>query len=132
MTDRRWSTRLASVCLLACAAACGRPHPASLHVVDGEVVSSRPAAPRAYEAYLRARLELESDAPDLDRALRSIDLALRYDPKDPHLWTTRAEVNSRGGDLEAARVDLERALTLSPGYEPAQQLLAQIGTTAGG
>lgn len=92
----------ASVALvfLGFAAACasGGPSYRALHVVDGEEVYSRPVAGYAYEAYLRARLALEEEPPRLPEAQAFIETALQYDPRDPHLWTTQAEIAARSGN----------------------------------
>lgn len=98
----------------------------SLHEVDGEVVHSSPPSPAAYESYLRARLALEREPPQLDLAQHYIRRALKSDPRDPHLWSTRAEIEERQGQAEQARVSAQRALTLRPGYAPAQRVLARL------
>lgn len=102
------------------------PRARSLHYVEGELVSSRPPAAGAYEAYLRARIAMSAEPPDLQAARAEIEVALRYDGRDPHLWTTRAEIAALAGDDEAAVRDAERALSLRPGYEPAQAVLSEI------
>ncbi|MBL4684445.1 MAG: tetratricopeptide repeat protein [Nannocystaceae bacterium] len=109
-------------------AACGPMGPSarSLHVVEGELVHSRPPAPHAYESYLRARLALDATPPDPDAALSYLRRAQRSDPRDPHLWATRAEAEALKGDFEGARTSARRALALSPGYPPAQRVLATI------
>lgn len=98
----------------------------SLHEVDGEVVYSPPVASGAYAAYLRARLALEASPPRLDEAQRSIEHALRFDPRDPHLWTTRARIAALAGDTDGAVESATRALTLRPGYPPAQSVMAEL------
>jgi len=115
-------------------AACG-PGPGyrTLHEVDGEVVSSPPPPPAAYEAYLRARLALEHDPPRLDLAQQSIERAIRFDPRDPQLWATRAEIEEQAGQPEHAASSARHALELRPGYRLAQEVLARIeggGTSA--
>ena len=99
-----------------------------LHRVDGELVSSRAPSPRAYEAYVQARYALELDPPDLDRAAQLIDQALRYDPFDPQLWTTPAEIYAARGDDAEARRSADEALELRPGYEPAQAVLDELSS----
>lgn len=98
----------------------------TLHYIGDDLVSSRPVSPGGYEAYLRARLALEHDPPALDEAQTYIDVALRLDPHEPHLWTTRAEIAQRAGDLDAALVSVRRALELRPDYAPAQSLLVRL------
>lgn len=99
----------------------------TLHYVGDDLVSSRPVSPGGYEAYLRARLALEHDPPALEEAAAYIDVALRLDPYEPHLWTTRAEIAHRAGDLDGALASVKRALELQPEYAPAQTLLVRIG-----
>ncbi|MEX1369260.1 MAG: hypothetical protein AB1Z98_39390 [Nannocystaceae bacterium] len=108
---------------LACAVS---PNERTLHEVDGQVVSSPPPSPAAYEAYLRARLALDRDPPQLEDAQRYIERAIRFDPREPHLWTTRAEIEERAGEPGKAAVSARRALAISPGYGPAEQVLARV------
>lgn len=116
----------ASLTFLSGCAASGEPSARSLHRVDDVLVSSAAPHPRAYEAYLRARLAFELDPPDLERASSQIDVALQYDPFDPHLWTTRAEIFAARGDVDEARRSLDEALALRPGYAPAQAVLRRL------
>ncbi len=102
------------------------PHPRALHQVDGDVVYSPPPSSAAYEAYLRARLALSAEPAQLDVAQTEIGVALRYDPRDPHLWTTRAEIAALAGDDDGAVSAAERALSLQPGYPPAAAVLAEL------
>lgn len=96
----------------------------SLHYVDGELVASRPVSSAGYSSYIRARIALEEG--HLDNAKTYIDRALRYDPKDPHLWTTRAEIAAKAGDDAVAMAAIERALEIRPGYPPARSLMATL------
>jgi Tfp pilus assembly protein PilF len=118
---------LSSVMTLAGACVKNGPADHTLHVVDGEVVHSPPPPSSAYAAYLRARLALEAEPPRLEEAQVEIDQALRADPRDPHLWTMRAEVAARRGDGRAATDAIDRAFALSPGYPPAKKLQARLG-----
>lgn len=102
----------------------------TLHEVDGQVVSSNPPPPSAYEAYLRARVALEHEPPQLDLAQEHIEQAIRIDPRDPHLWSTRAEIEEKAGKVAAAETSARRALALSPGYPPATDVLARLGAPA--
>lgn len=117
---------LVAVLLLAACAYTATPTDRALHVVDGNLVSSRPIPAASYEAYLRARLALESDPPRLDEAYREISIALRADPRDPHLWTTRAEIEAQLGEESRALISIDHALELRPDYAPAKQLRAQL------
>jgi cytochrome c-type biogenesis protein CcmH/NrfG len=120
---------LTLVAVVGCFAGCAshRVDARTLHYVDGELVSSRPISPRGYEAYLRARLALESDPPQLEHAAAMIDIALQLDPQEPHLWLTSAEVEERSGDMDAALTAVRRALELRPEYAPAQEMLVRLG-----
>lgn len=106
--------------------ASGGPSYRALHLLHGEEVYSRPVAGYAYEAYLRARLALEEEPPRLAEAQAYIETALQYDPRDPHLWTTQAEIAARSGDAGQALSAADRALRLSPGYPPAAAVVARI------
>lgn len=112
--------------LLALTACASQPDSRTLHVVDGELVQSDAPPPAAYEMYLRARLALDNDPPDLEAALGFIDRAILFDPQSPQLWVTRAEVREQLGDKEDARASLARALELDPGYEPAREMLGRL------
>lgn len=127
MSPRRAALALA----LACACAPAGPSSRTLHYLDKTLVSSAPVDHRAYGAYLQAQLALDADPPDLGRALQQIDLALRYDRDDPHLWTTRGQIELRLGDVDAARRSSARALSFGPGYPPALQLAAQLQLPGG-
>ncbi len=120
-----WVFALLGLAMTACAAAGADTR--TLHYIDGELVSSRPVSPSGYEAYVRARLALESDPARLDEAGEMIDVALRLDPHAPHLWTTRAEIAERAGDIDAALASAQRALELEPDYPPARHLLVRLG-----
>lgn len=104
----------------------------SLHEVDGELVQSVPPSPAAYEAYLRARLALDRDPPQPELAQRYIRRALKADPRDPHLWATRAEIEEQLGQIERAKESARRALVLRPGYPPAQRVLTRLEGGAAG
>lgn len=118
-----WWIAVAS--LLGCAATIG-PNERTLHEVDGRLVSSSPPPPAAYEAYLRARLALDRDPPQLPEAQRWIERAIRFDPRDPQLWATRAEVEERAGQSDRAAASARRALAIRPGYPPAQEVLSRV------
>lgn len=98
----------------------------SLHYVDETLVYSNPPSALAYEAYLRARVELSAEPPRLEQARSEIEVALHYDRRAPHLWSTRAEIAALQGDDDAAVTSAERALALRPGYAPAQAVLASV------
>jgi tetratricopeptide (TPR) repeat protein len=104
----------------------------SLHVVDGEVVSSPPPSPSAYEAYLRARLAFEHEPPKIAEARFYIEEAIRFDPRDPHLWATRAEIEERAGEKAEAAAAARRALAIRPGYPLAEEVLARVEGGGGG
>ena len=93
---------------------------------DEQLVRTSPPPPRAYEAYLRARLALERDPPQLDAAREQVWIALRWQPNDPQLWTLLAEIEWRAGALDEAGAALEQALDLRPGYREALELQAQL------
>ncbi|MCB9569896.1 MAG: hypothetical protein H6710_22200 [Myxococcales bacterium] len=112
--------------ILATACASHGPSPRSLHYIDGDLVYSQPVHYRAYAAYLRARMAMEAQPADLDTAAGEVELALKIEPRDPHLWTTLAEVELRRGDREAALIASRTALQIRPEYAPAQQLLARL------
>ncbi len=119
---------LAVGALLACLGACfpmGAGY-RSMHEVDGEVVHSSPPPPSAYESYLRARLALSYEPPQLDVARQHIQRALRIDSRDPHLWATRAEIEERSGQTEQALASARRALSIRPGYPPAERVVARL------
>jgi Tfp pilus assembly protein PilF len=108
--------------------ACGSSSRSSrgLHYVGDELVHSQPAPSRAYEAYLRAQLALQASPPRLQEAMEQIVIALQHDARDPHLWTTKADIHRRQGQVQEALASCRRALELRPGYAPAQSLLTRL------
>jgi regulator of sirC expression with transglutaminase-like and TPR domain len=76
-------------------------HPVQPRTIFAEVLSNRGAL--AYRAG------------DLDRALRSLDLALQVDETLPFAWHNRAVVRRAAGDLRGALADLDRAIQIDPG-----------------
>lgn len=98
----------------------------SLHYVNETLVYSPPPSAAAYEAYLQARLALEAEPPDIAEAREQVQIAIRYAPRDPHLWTTLAMIESEAGAYGEAKVAATRALELSPGYAPAEHVIATI------
>ncbi len=103
-----------------------QPSPRTLHYVGDDLVTTKPADPRAYAAYLQAQLALAQDPPDLPHAAEQLALALHYDRGDAHLWTVRGEVLLRQGDIDGARQASARALALRPDYPPAAALQARL------
>lgn len=122
------SVRLVGLIVLLSSVGCAAasPNPRALHYVEEELVYSRPGTAASYDAYLRARIALSADPPQVEVADQEIQRALRFDPRDPHLWTTMAEVASAAGDDERALTAARRALSLRPGYGPAQRMVARI------
>ena len=102
------------------------PSSRSLHYLDDQLVTSPPVHQAAYAAYLRARLAMEAQPADLERAVDEIAEAIEFAPREPHLWTTLAEVELQRGDREAAIKASRIALQLRPEYAPAQQLLVKL------
>jgi regulator of sirC expression with transglutaminase-like and TPR domain len=75
-----------------------------------------PVAPRTiFAEVLSNRGALAYRDGDLERALRSLDLALEVDASLPFAWHNRAVVRRAVGDGEGALDDLERAIELDPG-----------------
>jgi predicted Zn-dependent protease len=91
-----------------------------------QLVRSSPTSPGAYEAYLRARLALERTPPQLDEARGYILDALRWQDRDPQLWTALAEIEWQLGNFAAAEQAIDHALVLRPGYAEAERLLASM------
>ena len=110
---------------LASACASG-PSSRSLHYIDDQLVTSPPVHHASYAAYLRARIALEAQPADLTTAAREIEAAIKIEPREPHLWTTLAEVELQRGDRQAALEASRIALQLRPEYGPAQQLLTKL------
>lgn len=98
----------------------------ALHYVDDELVYSNPPSALAYEAYMRSRIALSAEPPRLEQARAEIEVALHYDRRAPHLWSTRAEIAALQGQDDVAVASAERALALRPGYAPAEAVLADV------
>ncbi len=103
-----------------------------LHYIDDTLVYSQPPDHRAYAAYLEARLLMESQTPDFERAWEAMERALYYDRRDPHLWTARGELAMMRGELDVAFTSTRRALELRPGYPPARALIVELRTRSQG
>lgn len=123
-------TRTFGLVLVSLTSACARgPHPRHQHLIDDEIVVSKAARPADYAAYLRVRLALDTPDGDLKAAKRDMDVLMQRRSDDPHLWTTKAELEHRLGDEQAARAALDRAFALLPDYPPARALEAQMAQT---
>jgi tetratricopeptide (TPR) repeat protein len=127
-----WSRGGLCVILLAMLApACARgPHPRHQHLIDDELVATPAVRPDDYAAYLRVRLALDTPDGDLEAAKRDMDVLVRRRGDDPHLWTTKAELEHRLGDADEARAALDRAFALRPDYGPARALEARMAESA--
>ena len=113
----------------AISSACARgPHPRHQHLIDDTLVVSPAARPSDYAAYLRIRLALDTPNGDLDAAKKDMDTLLRRRPGDPHLWTTKAELEYRRGDDDAGREALDHVFALEPDYGPARVLQAKLAS----
>lgn len=98
----------------------------ALHYVEGELVYSNPPAALSYEAYIRARLALSVEPPQLAQAQAEIEVAIHYDRRAPHLWSTKAEIAALQGQDDVAVSAANRALALRPGYPPAEAVLTHV------
>jgi Tfp pilus assembly protein PilF len=88
----------------------------SLALVDGKVVRATRPSSTAYAHYVEAKLAMEREPADLERAKTEIEDAISYDPVDPGLWCLSAEIAIRRGD-DAARQEAMSALALlAPGW----------------
>jgi len=106
--------------------AASAPAPRSLHYIEEALVYSPTVHHQAYAAYLRARLVMEVQPAEYGAAEAHLRAALAVAPRDPHLWTTLAELELRRGDRDAALDAGRTALTLRPGYPAARQLVARL------
>ena len=61
-----------------------------------------------------------------EAALTRVNTAVEIQPADPTLWTLKAAIETRGGDVEAARNSLAQAITFNPSYGEALQALAAL------
>ena len=114
---------------LTTSSACTRGlNPRTQHVVDDQVVFSPPPSSGEYAAYIRVRVALDTEGADLERAQHDLTVLLARNPRDAHLWTTSAELESRLGNHEKAERALARALELSPDYGPALALRSEWDT----
>jgi predicted Zn-dependent protease len=68
----------------------------------------------AYEAYDEARELVEKDK--LGEALDKVNTAIRIEPDEAAFYSLRGEIKSARGDDNSAKKDLDRAVTLNPGY----------------
>ena len=115
-------------------ATCGLLACASSHVrhteeltYDGDQLLRAPVRTwPSYESYLRARLAMELQPPDMEYAFREIEQSLKRYPRDPQLLTTLAEIEWQRQRYPQSLVALERVLKSYPDYEPAIELSSEI------
>lgn len=88
--------------------------------------SSLAAPPEASTACRQARRELKKNRPDLARANRFLEEALRLDPKMAEAWGLLGLVEEAKGDTGSARSDFEKALKLDGGSSEVHTFLAQL------
>jgi tetratricopeptide (TPR) repeat protein len=62
----------------------------------------------------------------LPESIEAFERGVALDPADPLGHFNLSVVHARGGDVAAARRDLQRALELDPGFELARQRLAEL------
>ncbi len=94
-----------------------------------EVLLERPDYPKAQEHagdVLFALGDKLAKAGDNTRASVEYRAALVYRPNDVELRTSLGAALARLGQRDEARVELQNALRLNPGFEPAQKILAAI------
>ena len=88
----------------------------SLALVDGKVVRATRPSSTAYAHYVEAKLAMEREPADLERAKTEIEDAISYDPADPGLWCVAAEIATRRGDDAAREAALVEVAALAPGW----------------
>jgi hypothetical protein len=104
---------------------------AVVRVNDGREVEGRFISPDAYRSFLMGAMAEEDG--DLRAALAAYESVERVDAPSPEAWTRIARVRCKlGGDLRAAHVAVETALSLDAGYEPALSVRAECDGLAGG
>ena len=105
-------------------AGCAPSHadPRGWHVVDDDIVTSRPVSSVAYEAFIRGELALRREPAQPSLARRHFADALALSPRDARLWSALAEALWLEGDEAQARVALDRALELDGALQHAREL----------
>jgi Tfp pilus assembly protein PilF len=78
--------------------------------------SARSIQPWAASPYLQLALVQEFGG-RIDEAERSIETALANDRSDWRLWLVAARIQTKAGDIEAARASLAKARQLNPKSE---------------
>ena len=96
--------------------------PRGWHVIDDEIVTSRPVSSVAYEAFIRGEIALRREPAQPSLARRHFADALALSPRDARLWSALAEALWLEGDEAQARVALDRALELDGALQHAREL----------
>jgi len=63
---------------------------------------------------------------ETEKALRYVEHALKWQPRDPSLWTLRGYISQEKGALDEAETFTQRALTLNPRSASIHDRLAQL------
>lgn len=75
-------------------------------------------------------LLLDDDPTSIDEALLLLDKAIRRHPQDGYYWSSRAEVRRKAGQVEEARADYKRALSLLPPEDAAARAEVEAALNA--
>ena len=110
---RPWRSACLTIGLLAVGCASPR-NTRDLHTLNGALVRTPNAPWRAYEAYLRGVVAMESSPPRPARAQLQFQRAVTLDPDEVVVWVAFAEACFAIGDLVAGEEALRRALALDP------------------
>ena len=79
------------------------------------------------DAYLNSGV-LYMQIDSLDKAFEQMNLLAGIQPQNPLAYYYRALIHEAYGHYEAAKIDLENCLNLSPDFEDAQVLLNQVSS----
>ena len=83
--------------------------------------------PNYTDAYLNAGL-IYMEIDSLDKAFEQMNLLAGVEPQNPFAYYHRGLIHNAYGNYEAAAIDLQNSINISPDFTLARELLAEVKT----
>ena len=84
-------------------------------------------SPNYTDAYLNAGL-IYMEIDSLDQAFEQMNLLAGVEPQNPFAYYYRGLIHNAYGNYEAAAIDLQNSLNISPDFKVAEELLTEVRT----